>query len=123
MILSKNSILAAIAKRDIAIEPFDEAMLKVASYSFTLPEDLVLAPDDFKIVETREKLTLSSRVACILSTRRSIAEQGIDALQTDFFCEPDTDNHIRLDFVNHAPTPVTIPAGTPVVKGIFFEVG
>lgn len=123
MILSKNSIVAAVAKGDIVIEPFDEAMFKEASYSFTLPEDLMLAPGDFKIIQTREKLTLSSRVACILSTRRSVAEQGIDALQTDFFCEPGTNNRITLDVKNHGPTAVALNAGSPIVKGIFFEVG
>jgi deoxycytidine triphosphate deaminase len=122
MILSRAAILKAVGDGTIRIDQFDEAMLKTASYSFTLSEELTLEPGQFAKAMTKEKLTLSPGVACLLSTRRSIAEQGVDALQTDYYCEPDTDNTIVLFLKNHGPAAVTVPLGTPVVKGIFFEV-
>ncbi len=122
MILSKKSILEAIEGGDMAISPFNEENLKEASYSFTIAEEITLDPNEFRVVETREHVTLSAYISCLLSTRGSIAQSGIDALNSSIFCEPGSDNTLKLEVVNHSHKTITLPAYTPIAKGVFLRV-
>lgn len=122
MILSSKSIEEAIAQGLIKIEPFNRESLKEASYSFTLQGEISLQPGEFKVGLTKEKITLGPTVCCQLSTRGSIAQMGIDALQSSTFVEPGSDNQLKLEIKNNSSSLVTLPAGLLIVKGVFLEV-
>lgn len=104
----------------ITIEPYDKDQFKNASYTLHTDKDLVLAPGEWKTVETQETLTLSDNVCAMLFTRGSVAQMGIDALLTDSFIEPGFKGKLILSMVNHAKETQTIPAGARMVKIIFF---
>jgi deoxycytidine triphosphate deaminase len=81
----------------------------------------LLQPGAVLLTRTRETLRLPQNVACMLSVRRSCANIGLDFLQSDFFCEPQTDNQLTLMTKNVGPWPVTIYPGMLCVKGIFLK--
>lgn len=105
------------------ISPFVASQLKEASYTFTLQDSLVLQPEEFVIALTKERITLPKNVCCFLSTRGSIAQQGVDALQSSAFVEPLSDNQLKLEIKNNSALTVSLGAGTPIVKGVFVRVG
>ena len=116
MILSAEQIKEAVGRKDIQINPFDEAMLKSGSYTFTLgnkfrklrqqkfidsrnkqtefeefeigEEGYLLSPGEFIICHTAETLKLPKDICCFLTMRGAKAQIGIDALQGEIFCEP-----------------------------------
>lgn len=122
MILSAKSIEEAMTQNLIKIEPFSRENLKEASYTFTLQDEIVLQPGEFKIGLTKEKITLDSTVCCQLSTRGSVAQTGVDALQSSTFVEPGSDNQLKLEIKNNSSIAITLPAGLPIAKGVFLEV-
>lgn len=123
MVLSKTSIEEYIKEGKIKIEPFDVSNLKEASYTFTLQDSLALNPGEFAVALTKEKITISADICCFLSTRGSIAQQGIDALQSSTFVEPLSDNQLKLEIKNNSNSAIILEAGTKIVKGIFMRVG
>ncbi len=122
MILSRKAIERAIAEGKLKIEPFLPANFKEASYSFTLQEELTLLPGEFKVVLTKEVITLPMDLCYFVSTRASVANLGIDALQTSTFVEPGSHYPIKLEIKNNGPESVTLKLGTPVVKAVFMRV-
>jgi deoxycytidine triphosphate deaminase len=114
-ILSAFEITKAVENGEIFIEPFDDANLRSASYVFTLganyrklktrildaasrPEfdefsmsrddGYIMSVGEFIICRTREKLRLGKNIACWLTMRGTVAQNGIDALGGEIFCEP-----------------------------------
>ncbi len=150
MILSRETILSLVLDGHIGIDPFDEGLFKEASYTFTLgntlfllppdepidlrigePEPTVvtidddgfqLQPDAFIIAVTNENIRLPLGIACMLSTPSTNAQIGLDPLQTSIFCEPLSDNPIRLELRNNGTSPIILYPGMPIVKGIFMRV-
>ncbi len=122
MILSSKSIQQAIKNSLITIEPFDAANLKEASYTFTLQDEITLQPDEFAVGLTNEKITLAQSICCFLSTRGSVAQMGVDTLQSSTFVEPGSNNQLKLEIKNNSNVPVTLAKGTKIVKGIFSEI-
>jgi deoxycytidine triphosphate deaminase len=121
MILSRDQIKKYIEAGEILISPFNEDLLKAASYTFTLgnklkrlkakefidsrqdgqefeevgigPDGYLLQPGEFVVCQTAENFKLGRTVACLLSVRGSRAEMGLDFLQSELFCEPEPDSH------------------------------
>lgn len=122
MILSRESIEKSLKDGKIKLSPFDETQLKEASYTFTLQDSITLNPGEFKVALTEEKVTLAKDICCFLSTRGSVAQQGIDALQSSTFVEPLSDNQLKLEMKNNSNETIVLEAGTPIVKGIFMRV-
>ncbi len=144
MILSKQQIKKAVEVGEIKITPFNEELLKPASYTFTLgnkirklkevgfeefeigQEGCLLKPGEFVICHTAETLKLGENVACFLSMKGALAQKGLDALQCEIFCEPGSeggfDGKLMLETSNRGPFPITLFSGTKIVKGIFFRV-
>ncbi len=146
MILNKLEIHQLVRGKRIGISPFDEKLLKDASYTFTLGEHIevpiiskgsidvdemrysryplseegfVINPGSCFKAYTREKLTLHGNFGCFLSVRSSVATAGLAALLTDTFCEPNTDNTIALPLYNASQTKLRLRAGMKIVKGVF----
>jgi deoxycytidine triphosphate deaminase len=135
MFLSAEHIKQAVATGELAITPFVEENVKPASYTFTLDSTLhdpvsnqeivmadggyVLPPGGFVLGKTAESLDLRGAFVCLLGTRGSTAQKGIDALQTSTIAEPDTNGQMKLEITNRGSQPVTLTAGMPMVKGVF----
>lgn len=146
MFLSAQKVKELVESGEIQIEPFTIQNMKGASYTFTLgrkakairakdfldsredpdfdefvisEEGYTLNPGQFVILYTKEKVNLNNTHTCILSTRATIAQMGLDVTQSSFFCEPDTNNQFALECTNRGSIPVKLYPGTKIVKGIF----
>lgn len=124
MIFSKAKILDRIKKGLVKIEPFSESNMGAASYDIHLDLDtpVTLHKGDFVTIKTKEKLTLSPTVACLISTRGSVAGKGLDATQSSFFCEPDTNNQITLEISYNGPESLVLKPGDSIAKAVFMAV-
>ncbi len=138
MIFSKNTILKKIEQKLITISNFDPTSLEDASYDLKLgyffdeikqtwspvsPFGLQVEPKGFLLAKTQEKITLSPNIACMIFTTSSLAQKGIDAIQSSSFCHPKTNNEMTLEIFNHSNQPIILKLGQTIVKGIFMEVG
>ncbi|MEK7648643.1 MAG: hypothetical protein AAB400_01860 [Patescibacteria group bacterium] len=138
MMLGKEALIQHIKKGSIRIEPFLESSLRPASIVFTLSPKLlflqsdgsfreenigeqgrIVHPGEFVLGYTVEHLILGMNVCAIFNTRREYARLGLDALQTDTFAEPGTDNVIELPIRNGGPNPINLFIGMPIVKAMF----
>ena len=149
MILSGAKIKECVKSGLLRIDPFAEGKLKDASYTFTLASKIlelgdnqtlqvdvkpkyqesliskdgyILRPGEFILGFTREKLTLNGNYVCLLSTRGSCAQMGLNVLLSSTLAEPDTDNVQTLEIANTSKLPIILFCEMPIVKGIFMEV-
>ncbi len=146
MFLSGEKILKAVKDNKITISNFKKENIKGASYVFTLgskvttlkarkfldsrvdPEfnvkdigssGFLLKPGEFAIFHTKEGVKLNGNYVCILSTRPTMAQMGLDTNQGSIFCEPNTDNQFALEIVNNGPIPIKMYAGIRIAIGVF----
>jgi len=148
MFLSDIDIQKAIKNNEIQIQPFNPKMLKGGSYTFTLnnkifipkKQDLIdsrdinaeletqeidengyiLNPGDFILAQTKETVSISTKLACILDARTSLARIGRNALQGSTFIEPgQSKSHEILEISNIGNSPIKIYPDMKIVKGIF----
>lgn len=146
MYFSTKSIQRLVSEKEIIIDPFDPKNLKGCSYVFTLGSRIrvlksaesldarmdpdfdefemdekgyELRPGQFAIFFTQEKVTLNGKFICLLSTRSTIAQMGLDVSQSSFLAEPDTDNPFALEISNNGNISVRLYPGIRIVKGIF----
>ena len=148
MILSDSDIKKFLSSGDIKIDPLDQTMIKGGSYTFTLNNVLfipkkqkvidtkdtkveldkieigetgfIINPGDFLLGQTKEKLSISQRLACILDARTTLARIGLNALQGSTFVEPgQAESHETLEITNIGKSPIKIYPGMKIVKGIF----
>lgn len=135
MFLSSKSITESIEKGSLSITPFSIENLKPASYMFTIgsilidslsieetpiPEQgYILKPQSFILAQTKESINLHNNFICILGTRSSLAQKGVDALQTSTIAEPDTNGPFMLEIINHGSQDIILTIDMPIVKGIF----
>mgnify|MGYP001577591374 CR=1 FL=1 len=112
--------------------------LKLVSYNFTLDSTLkssvageeinipaegyLLVPGAFVLGRTRETINLNNKFICILGTRSSVAQQGVDVLQSSTIAEPDSNGQFTLEISNNGMQDVILRAGERIVKGIFSRV-
>ena len=136
MFLSSQKITEAIKDGRLDISPFCESNLKSVGYTLTLSEELIvgsntisipeegfiLQPGDFVIGRTIEVVNLNNSYLCFLSTRSSLAQQGIDVLQSSFIAEPNANNSFTLEISNNGKKEVVLKAGMKIVKVVFGEV-
>jgi deoxycytidine triphosphate deaminase len=122
MIFSTTTIFEYIKEGKIKIEPFDSTCLKEASYTLKLNRALDIPARGFVLGTSLEKITLSSTVAGLISTKSSIARRGIDVAQSSSFCSPETDNAITFEIVNHTEENIHLEEGEAVAKMIFMEI-
>lgn len=149
MILSAQQIKQAVQEGNLGIDPFNEANIKGASFTFTLDttircleegqvlradtkpkyiehlipdEGYVLEPDQFVLGFTKEKLTLNEKYGCLLSARGSCAQIGLSILLGSHFAEPDTDCKQTLEIVNVSKSRILLFRDMAIVKGVFMPI-
>lgn len=149
MVLSDIDIRQHCEDGKIVIDPFIASNLKAGSYTFTLSslifkpkpqevidlsdpqveheviqmkdEGYILQPGDFVVGFTQEKITLPGGLYCILGTRGSRAQLGLDVLQSSTLVEPGSSNQLALEMCNHSKSPIRLRHGDRIVKGIFLQ--
>jgi len=147
MILSDQDIQKHIDAGDISIEPFTKDHLNPASYVLTLnntlwipkqadlidtktspeydqidlsDEGYTINPGDFLLVQTKEKISLSTNIAAFLDARTSLARLGLNVLQSSTLIEPGTkESHQTLEVSNISNSPIKIHPNMKIVKCIF----
>ena len=136
MVFSKNTILRKIEDGLIKINPFSQSSLGLACYNLRLGSlfqqegtnkwekhlDFHIPSQGFVLAKTNEKITLSPKVGCMIFTTGSLAKKGIDVIQSSSFCEPDTNNEMTLEIVNHGKQEFILKVGIVVAKAVFMEV-
>ncbi|MEI7741854.1 MAG: hypothetical protein WCJ29_05135 [bacterium] len=145
--LNQNQVLVCRREGKIGISPFHEENLKLGAYTFTLgprlrkikskfidarsekveyeeitmgEEGYELQPGEFALLETAETVFLGSGLTCMLSTRPTIAQMGLDVMQGSSLCLPGKETKFVLETTNAGPARVRIYAGVRIAKGVFF---
>lgn len=128
MFLNKEQIKDLIANKQIIITPFEENNLKAASYTFRLGKiaetkqtesEISILPGQFLLLESLEEINFPENMLGILSTRGSIAKQGLDCLLSSTIVEPGSTGKIIFETKNQSDQVVTLKIGQPLVKCIF----
>lgn len=148
MILSDKDIRKFLKEKEISISPFDPKRLKPGSYTLTLGNTLmkpeagkvvdagnpkvkynkvkipksgfIIQPDEFFIGQTKERISISTKLACVLDTRTTLARIGLTALQGSTFIEPgQSESHETLEIKNVSGNDIRVFPGMKVVKCIF----
>ncbi len=125
MILTGSDIQEAVEQRRISIEPFDPASVQPASYDLHVgPEGytssqkdsivslershlLVLAPGDFGMVVTNERLKLDTWHVGRFGLRSSLARKGLIAAVGPQI-DPGFDGRLIVGLVNLSPHPIPL---------------
>lgn len=153
MILTAEEIKKSVANGEIIIDPFDENYLKSGSYTFKLGNKIrklkkvdfidtrnnrsefeefeigengyLLQPGEFVVCHTKEKVKLANSIACFLSMNGPRAKTGLDALQSEIFCEPGSEGcwagSLMLETSNRGSYPIKLFPGVKIIKGIFIR--
>ncbi len=148
MVLSDQGIRKFLEQGDIKITPLNEAMIKEGSYTFTLntklflpkhydvidvqqtdvvynevemdPSGYILQPGDFLLGQTKEMVSISQSLCCMLDARTSLARIGLNVLQGSTFIQPgQEESYETLEISNISKSPIRIYSGMKIVKGIF----
>ncbi|MDO8590194.1 MAG: hypothetical protein Q7R69_02885 [bacterium] len=150
MVISEDKIRRAIEEKEISIQPFNGSLLKDVSYTFTLSnkfclpkvttefidardsiefeekvmpdEGYLLRPGEFIVCYTKEKVTLNNKFVCLISTRASLAQMGLNVTQGSFLTGSDTDNIFALETSNNGNLPIKLFPGMKIAKGVFLRV-
>lgn len=147
--LSDVDIKKFIKSGDIKIDPLNLGNIKAASYTFTLNNKLfipqkqdlidsanmnigyreleitkngyIINPGDFLLGQTREKVSISQKIACIHDARTTLARIGLNVLQGSILIQPgQSESFETLEISNISQNPIKIYPGMNIVKGIFF---
>lgn len=122
MFLTAPQIEDMVKSEKLKIEPFSTVQLKPVSYTFRLENHTVIKPQEVLNLTSLESIEFPDYIGGLLSTRGSIARLGLDCLLTDIVIEPGSKGKLNFSTVNHSNHPVTLEAGTPIVKCLFFTV-
>ena len=79
MALPDVTIKRLIENEEIEISPFEESHLTPAGYDLGSAEDIIIKPNENRLVATREKIGLSPNMLGILHIRSSFAREGLFA--------------------------------------------
>jgi deoxycytidine triphosphate deaminase len=120
--LSKSAIKQAIDRGLLKIEPFDEAQLQSAHIDLHLDgQTISVAPSQFALAKTSEKVTLSSELSGLIDGKAGLAKQGVSIHQSSSYCEPTTNNQITLEIFNASNKMITLAGGQPIAKLLVFR--
>ncbi len=79
-----------------------------------------MAPGEFVLATTMEKITMPDHVAAFVQGRSSIGRVGL-TVQNAGFIDPGFYGHITLELVNESTCELLLPPGYPVGQLVFFE--
>ncbi len=135
--MSDADIKTARSDGEIVLEPFNADRLEPASYdarvgtwafSSSLKEKinlsekglLIIEPGEFAVMETRERITLSNRIAGQLGLRSEYAKQGLLMLSGPQI-DPTFQGILKVRLVNLAPKKIALTYEDPFLTIQFFR--
>lgn len=148
-LMADTDVEKAIARGDLEISPFDTRQLGPASYDVTLDHvyrrptegvgfidvrnvpkghtELVesgpirLAPHDFILASTVEKIRVGPRLAVRVEGRSSLGRLGLLVHVTAGFIDPGFEGNVTLEIVNLAPWIIEIVPGMRIAQLGFYS--
>lgn len=132
MILSHQSIFRRVMStlydasvQDLLIDPFQmrgvihgmSYGLSAAGYDVRIKDTMFLAPGDFALGVTVERIALPTDLMAELKDKSTWARRGIAVQNTVF--EPGWRGYPTVELSNHGPHIVRVPAGAPIGQLIF----
>lgn len=85
-------------------------------------EDLVVAPGEFMLGSTIERLDIPPNLVAHVTGRSSIGRRGLLVHVSAGLCDPGWEGQVTLELVNLSPAPVRIEPGTRVCQATFTEI-
>ena len=150
--LSNEDLKQAIAAGHLAVEPYAESQLRAAGLTLHLGTDLLkpvpgvtvdvkrgilpgyvafqmaedrpyaLAPQEFVLGHTLEKITVGPRLAFMIEGRSTLARLGLTIVKTAMMVEPGhTDRVITLELANHGPNPILLYPRMKIARAVVHE--
>jgi len=86
-------------------------------------EGFVLHRGQFALLVTAEVIKFDARTMCWLSTHPTMAQLGLDFLQSSSLVPPGSDGRLTLETSNRGPCAVRLFPGMKVVKAMFYDIG
>lgn len=83
-------------------------------------ESKLIAPGEFVLATTMERVNLPTDIAAFVQGRSSIGRIGL-TVQNAGFVDPGFSGHITLELVNESPNHILLTAGYRVAQLVFFE--
>lgn len=140
MILSDQDIKARLSSGSVVIEPLEDRELQIQPASVdlrlssqfrratnqeleTVPdgEDFILAPGEFALGATIERLRVPVDLVARVEGRSSVGRLGILVHATAGFIDPGFDGNITLELANLGPTPARLRPGSRICQIVFHE--
>jgi dCTP deaminase len=81
---------------------------------------ILLKPQEFVLASTIERLSIPSRMVCLVSGRSSYARMGVSIELSQIILQPGHDDVIPLQIKNNMPYPIVIYPEVSVVQAVFF---
>ncbi len=150
--LSNVDLLQAIAQGHLEVEPFSEAQLRAAGLTLHLGHDLLkplpgvtvdvkkrilpeyreirisddepyaLAPQEFLLGHTLERITVGPQLAFLIEGRSTLARLGLTIVKTAMMVEPGhKDRVITLELANHGPNPILLYPLMKIARAVVHE--
>ena len=133
MILSTDTLHNLLKKKIITVEP--EAVVKDASIlmhlssnfaktdkEFTSHSEYQLAPKEFVLALTQEKIKIPKAYAALYDGYTHLARKGVLTHGGSMFVHPDVNCHITLEIFNASENEVILTAGQRVGQLVLFQV-
>ena len=121
MALSDSEIRNALTKKNLVIDPLDEASLNPAGYDLRLSSDLVLAQSEHRLVATMERVELGRDLVGILHIRSSLAREGM--LASLALVDPGFRGQLTISLFNSGGKTIRLKAGEKFVQLTLLRLG
>lgn len=124
-----NSFLTPFRAKDMKalginwIDPFAQRTIDAAFLRFTVQdgEPLPLAPGQFLLGSTKERVKVPTNLVCRLEGKSSLGRLGLAVHITAGYIDPGFEGNITLEMVNFLPIPIMLTPGMPIAQIGFIE--
>lgn len=150
--LSNEDLKQAIKDGTFAVEPYDEGQLRAAgvtlhlgtqllkpipgtvvdplkgtlpeyeSHTISMDEPYQLAPQEFLLGHTLERVSVGSELVLLIEGRSTLARLGLTIVKTAMMVEPGHMNRcITLELANHGPNPINLYPEMKIARAVIQE--
>lgn len=86
-------------------------------------QSIIIAPGDFLLASTQERVTLGHAMVARVEGRSSFGRMGLTVHSTAGFIDPGFDGEVTLEITNEGPLPIHLTAGLRVCQLVFERCG
>ncbi|MFA5828424.1 MAG: hypothetical protein WC841_03670 [Candidatus Shapirobacteria bacterium] len=120
MILSGNQINKLLDSGELKIQPTPQ--VKEASIKIHFSETFVLKPKEFRITNSKEKVSLPAHIAGFYDGCAKISKQGMMTHLGSMFIDPGFEGTITLEMFNASDNEISINENDRAGHIVFMEV-